>query len=89
MIIENWLGVRELQTHIFGRAASAAVPVPNCVVTMLPSSRRQLTDMVNSNFASSSIGQPNIAWPQPSTGPQVFTGLRIKSNFQGRECKFH
>jgi hypothetical protein len=33
--------------------------------------------MVNSNFASSSIGQPNIAWPRPSTGPQVFTGLDL------------
>jgi hypothetical protein len=50
--------------------------VPNCVVAMLSSSRRQLTVMVNSNFASSSIGQPNIAWPRTSTGPQVFTGLR-------------
>src|SRR5271166_6148166 len=25
---ENWLGIRELQTHIFGRAASAAVQGP-------------------------------------------------------------
>jgi hypothetical protein len=25
---ENWLGVRELQTHIFGRAASALVQRP-------------------------------------------------------------
>jgi hypothetical protein len=25
---ENWLGVRELQTHIFGRAASAVVQRP-------------------------------------------------------------
>jgi hypothetical protein len=63
---ENWLCVRELQT---------SVP---CVVAMLPSSRRQLTVMVNSNFASSSIGQPNIAWPRTSTGPQVFTGDKRK-----------
>ena len=42
---------------------------------MLPSSRRQFTVMVNSNFASPSIRQPNIAWPRPSTGPQVFAGL--------------
>jgi site-specific recombinase XerC len=42
---------------------------------MLPSSRRQFIVMVNSNFASSSIRQPNIAWPRPSTGPQVFAGL--------------
>src|SRR5271165_5720242 len=46
---------------------------------MLPSSRRQLTVMVNSNFASSSIRQPNIAWPRPSTGPQVFTGLDLST----------
>jgi hypothetical protein len=43
---------------------------------MLPSSRRQLTVMVNS------IGQPNIAWPRPSTGPQVFTGLRLRATRQ-------
>jgi hypothetical protein len=36
---------------------------------------------VNSNFASSSIGQPNIAWPRPSTGPQVFTGLPLLVEF--------
>jgi hypothetical protein len=46
---------------------------------MLPSSRRQLTVMVNSNFASSSIGQPNSAWPRPPTGPQVFTGLDLST----------
>ena len=46
---------------------------------MLPSSRRQFTVMVNSNFASSSICQPNIAWPRPSTGPQVFTGLDLSA----------
>jgi hypothetical protein len=51
--------------------------VPDCVVAMLPSSRRQFTVMVNSNFASSSIRQPNIAWPRPSTGPQVFAGLDL------------
>jgi hypothetical protein len=69
---ENWLGIRELQTHIFGRAASAAVQRPNCVVAMLPSSRRQLTVMVNSNFASSSIRQPNIAW-----GRRVVSDTRL------------
>jgi hypothetical protein len=53
--------------------------VPNCVVAMLPSFRRQLTVMVNSNFASSSIRQPNTAWPRPSTGPQVFTGLDLST----------
>ena len=50
----------------------------DCVVAMLPSSRRQLTVMVNSNFASSSIGQRNIAWP-PSIGPQVFTDLDLSA----------
>jgi hypothetical protein len=54
--------------------------VPN-LVAMLPSSQRQLTVMVNSNFASPSIRQPNIAWPRPSTGPQVFAGLRLKAIF--------
>jgi hypothetical protein len=37
---------------------------------MLLSPRRQLTVMVNPGFACSSIGQPNIAWPRPSTGPR-------------------
>jgi hypothetical protein len=35
--------------------------------------------MVNSNFASSSIRQPNIAWPRPSTGPQVLSGLDLSA----------
>jgi hypothetical protein len=60
--------------------------VANWVVAMLPSSRRQLTVMVNSNFASSSIAQPNIAWPRPSTGPQVFTGLDLSTVRQ--PCRF-
>jgi hypothetical protein len=34
--------------------------VPNCVVAMLPSSRRQLTVTVNSNFASSSIASQTL-----------------------------
>jgi hypothetical protein len=64
-----------LQTQIFGRAASAALQGPQLRRRALPSSPRQFTVMVNSNFASSSIRQPNIAWPRPSTGPQVFAGL--------------
>jgi hypothetical protein len=32
--------------------------------------------------ASFSIGQPNIAWPRPSTGPQVFTGLDLSTGRQ-------
>jgi hypothetical protein len=50
--------------------------------------RRQLTVMVNSNFASSSIGQPNIAWPRPSTGPQVFTGLDLSAERQLLAARF-
>jgi hypothetical protein len=41
---------------------------------MLPSSGSQFTVMVNRIFASSSIRQPIIAWPPPSTGPQFFSG---------------
>ena len=51
--------------------------VPNCVVVMPPSSRCQFAVMVNCIFASSSIRQPNIAQPTPSTGPQVFAGLDL------------
>ena len=45
---------------------------------MLPSSRCQFTVMVNRIFASSSIRQPIIAWPPPSTGPQVFSAPDLR-----------
>jgi hypothetical protein len=44
---------------------------------MLPSSRRQFTVMVNSNFASSSIRQPNIAWPRPSSADAKAFALNV------------
>jgi len=46
---------------------------------MLPSSRCQFAVMVNCIFASSSIRQPNIKQPTPSTGPQVFAGLDLST----------
>ena len=49
--------------------------VPNCVVTMLPSSRRQFTVMVNSNFASSSIWPAKHRMATTINKPPGFTGL--------------
>jgi hypothetical protein len=46
--------------------------VPDCGVAMVPSSRRQLTVMVNSNFASSSIGQPKHCMATTVNRPQGF-----------------